>query len=418
MNARPAVVVAMHDGFYGSGTGAGFANNAFLRTLISLLDPGVHLVVMPVRLVDRSPEYQAGRHQQSLDLCRPAGATVLPADNGTEGMVRFGGVAAFRRLGTSAAAALNEQVLPQADEIAVICFDVPFLSLPALLPERVRRRFVLVPRSTGLLHDPAGEDRVAFEREGFEYLAGQGGRIAAISDYMRGHLVDDYGVARESLIPLADGLAPDEWQPRSAPPGLLPREAESGFLFALGRATPYKGWDDLVDALALLRQRGVRAPHAVLAAVTDQPAATEYQSRLASRIVELELDATLLTRFDAANRDLLTHPVLRAAVVPSRTEPFGRIPLEAYAAGATPVVATTAGGLAEQVIDGVTGFSAEPGKPASLADALERALALGPAERDRMRIAGYEFARSRFDHEQAVRRFFAQFAPWAVRTGG
>lgn len=414
MNARPTVVVAVHDGFYGSGTGAGFANNAFLRTLIGLLAPGVHLVVMPVRLVNRSPEYQAGWHQQSLDLCRPVGATVLPVDNGTEGMVRFGGVDAFRRLGDSAARALRERVLPQSAEIAVICFDVPFLSLPELLPARVRPRFVLVPRSTGLLHDPAGEDRIAFEREGLDYLARQGGRIAAISDYMRNHLVNDYGVAQSSLIPLADGLAPDEWKPRLAEPDMLPRAAEGGFVFALGRAAPYKGWDDLVDALALLRQRGP-VPHAVLAAVTDQPAASNYQLRLARRIDELGLDATLLGRFDAANRDLLTHLALRAAVVPSRTEPFGRIPLEAYAAGAAPVVATTAGGLAEQVIDGVTGFTAAPADPASLAGALERALALGPAERDRMRIAGYELARGRFDHERAVRQFFARFAPWAVR---
>src|SRR6202007_962515 len=99
----------------------------------------------------------------------------------------------------------------------------------------------------------------------------------------------------------------------------------------------------LVDALALLRERQP-VPHAVLAAVTDQPSVTDYQFRLAARINEFELDATLLTRFDAANRDLLTHPALRAVVVPSRTEPFGRIPLEAYAAGAAPVVATTAGG--------------------------------------------------------------------------
>ena len=414
MSARPTVVVAVHDGFYGSGTGAGFANNAFLRTLIGLLDPGVHLVVMPVRLVERSPEYQAGWHQQSLDLCEPVGATVLPADNGTDGMVRFGGVDAFRRLGVSAAQALREQVLPEADEIAVICFDVPFLSLPALLPERVRRSFVLVPRSTGLLHDPAGADRVAFEREGFEYLAGAGGRIAAISSYMRDHLVNDYGVTQDSSIPLADGLAPDEWKPRAAEPGLLPVAAEAGFVFALGRATPYKGWDDLVDALALLRRRG-SVPHAVLAAVTDQPGVTDYQRHLAGRIEKLGVDATLLTRFNAAYRDLLTHPALRAAVVPSRTEPFGRVPLEAYAAGATAVVATTAGGLAEQVIDGVTGFTAAPGDPAALADALGRALALCPAERDSMRIAAYEFARNRFDHEQAVRRFFAQVAPWAVR---
>ena len=59
-------------------------------------------------------------------------------------------------------------------------------------------------------------------------------------------------------------------------------------------------------------------------------------------------------------------------MIPSRSEPFGRVPLEAYAAGAAPVVATTAGGLAEQVIDGVTGFTAAPADPVSLAAAIER----------------------------------------------
>ena len=160
---------------------------------------------------------------------------------------------------------------------------------------------------------------------------------------------------------------------------------------------------------------GAPAPHAVLAAVTDQPGITDYQRHLADRIDALGLDATLLTRFDAANRALLAHPALRAAVVPSRAEPFGRVPLEAYAAGAAPVVATTAGGLAEQVVDGVTGFTAAPGDPAALADALGRALALDSAGRDQMRAAGRQFARERFEHAEAIRGFFAVFAPWALR---
>ncbi len=102
-------------------------------------------------------------------------------------------------------------------------------------------------------------------------------------------------------------------------------------------------------------------------------------------------------------------------VIPSRSEPFGRVPLEAYAAGAAPVVATTAGGLAEQVIDGVTGFTAAPADPASLAVAIERALSLDARQRERMRAAGREVARTRFDHSLGIRRFFADFAPWACR---
>jgi glycosyltransferase involved in cell wall biosynthesis len=197
-------------------------------------------------------------------------------------------------------------------------------------------------------------------------------------------------------------------------PPVLPAAAADGFLFAYGRAAAYKGWDDLIDALALLRERGVVAPHTVLAAVTDQPATTEYQRHLADRLARLELDATLLTRFDPAIRGLLGHPGLRGVIVPSRTEPFGRVPLEAYAGGGSPVVATTAGGLAEQVIDGVTGFTASPADPESLASAIARAVAIGDAGRARMRSHGLALARARYDHRDAVRTFFTTFAPWVL----
>jgi glycosyltransferase involved in cell wall biosynthesis len=68
-------------------------------------------------------------------------------------------------------------------------------------------------------------------------------------------------------------------------------------------------------------------------------------------------------------------------IVASRAEPFGRIPLEAYAAGASPVVATTAGGLAEVVTEGSTGYTALPADPRSLAAAIRRALAATPVQR-------------------------------------
>jgi len=93
-----------------------------------------------------------------------------------------------------------------------------------------------------------------------------------------------------------------------------------------------------------------------------------------------DLNVTWHTSFSPGFRSLLTQAGLAAVIVPSRAEPFGRIPLEAYAAGASPVVATTAGGLSEIVTEGGTGYTASPADPGSLASAISRALAAGPAQ--------------------------------------
>lgn len=62
-----------------------------------------------------------------------------------------------------------------------------------------------------------------------------------------------------------------------------------------------------------------------------------------------------------------------AAIVPSLYEPFGIVALEAAAAG-TPVIVSTAGGLADLYTDGVAAASFPAGDAGALADAIDRVL--------------------------------------------
>ena len=72
-----------------------------------------------------------------------------------------------------------------------------------------------------------------------------------------------------------------------------------------------------------------------------------------------------------------------AAVVPSVwPEPFGLVAAEAMAAG-RPVVASAVGGLAEVIVDGVTGILVPPGDAVALRSAIQRLLA-NPTLRARM----------------------------------
>ena len=75
-----------------------------------------------------------------------------------------------------------------------------------------------------------------------------------------------------------------------------------------------------------------------------------------------------------------------AIVLPSRYEPFGIIALEAAAAG-IPLVASTAGGLGEAIVDSVTGLSFEPADVAGLASSVRQVLDNVDAAQERAEAA-------------------------------
>ncbi|MEW1613980.1 MULTISPECIES: glycosyltransferase family 4 protein [unclassified Streptomyces] len=404
----PRVVVTLHEGLYGTASGTGFSNRAFLTALARLLPPGRLSVIAP-HVAETAGAHDgrwAGEVQQML---RQAEADVITipevqaAPESIHGSVQLCGLA-----GEMAA-----RIAERASRCLLIGLDIPFLGLaPYLSPTT---DLLLVPRSTTALTRPKDISRVRWERDALRAATVRGGLVGAISSHMRGHLIVSYAVPRGSIVNVPNGLIQEETvRPTSAP--TLPFRARAGFLLAMGRAVPTKGFADLLEALRILKERGVRAPHLLLAAVTsDEPERpTPYQADLAARIRTYGLDATLITRFTPAIRAWLHNPALRAVVVPSRVEPFGRIPLEAFAAGAGPVVATTAGGLARTVVEGETGFTAAPQDARSLASALHRALTVLPRERDRLRSAGLALVRSRHDYEAGIGFAIDRIAPWAL----
>ncbi len=147
----------------------------------------------------------------------------------------------------------------------------------------------------------------------------------------------------------------------------------------------------LLDAVALLRERGVDASLEVAGSIF--PGYEWYEAQLRERAAAPDL---------AGHVDFLgyvhpTWPVLERAdvvVVPSRQEPFGNTAVEAMHA-ARPLVASGVQGLKEVVDDGVTGLLVPPDDPAALATALGR-LAADPDLAARLARCGAQEARTRF----------------------
>lgn len=150
------------------------------------------------------------------------------------------------------------------------------------------------------------------------------------------------------------------------PPGPEPAWAggERPVVGYLGRLDPLKGVDELLAAVPELPGRLVVVGEARLA-----PPGYVEALRAAA-----DLAAPGRVTFTGAVPD--PWDALRAmdvVVLPSWREPFGRVAVEAMAAG-TPVVAAAAGGLPEVVEDGVTGLLYRRGDPVDLARQVRRVL--------------------------------------------
>ena len=158
---------------------------------------------------------------------------------------------------------------------------------------------------------------------------------------------------------------------RDAARARLGIDARRMLLFA-GRIQPLKGADLAVQCLAALDDPGT------VLVVVGGPSGREGGAEV-RRVRELAAALGVADRvrwFRPQPHDRLAE-FYRAAdvcLVPSRTESFGLVALEAASCG-TPVVAAAVGGLRSLVHDGVTGFLVEGREPAEYAAPVARVLA-------------------------------------------
>ena len=170
----------------------------------------------------------------------------------------------------------------------------------------------------------------------------------------------------------------------------LPEEGE--MLLFVGRIQPLKALDVAVRALAEVRARHPRAFLVVVGGPSGPHGSAEvvHAHELAD---DLHLGRSVY--FVAPQPHELLGTYYRAAdvsVVPSRSESFGLVALEAAACG-TPVVAAAVGGLLTLVDDGVTGYLVEGRIPAAFAERISSILD-DPAEALAMSAAAAARARS------------------------
>jgi len=164
-------------------------------------------------------------------------------------------------------------------------------------------------------------------------------------------------------------------------------EDRSVTMTAVANLFTYKGYEDLLAALAMLKPRQPRPwKLARYRAFCDEHGLSDHVAFLGPCD-----DVAALLR----NSQLHIHA--------SHTESLPNSVIEAMSAG-LPVIGTTVGGIPELIVDGETGFLVPPADPAALCAAIERLM--NDAElRTRLGQQAQQRARDLFDVESSSRRY-------------
>ncbi|SEB60798.1 D-inositol-3-phosphate glycosyltransferase [Paramicrobacterium humi] len=214
-------------------------------------------------------------------------------------------------------------------------------------------------------------------------LAAASDAIITVSDAERSTVIDRLGAEPQRVVTVYPGVDANQFAPDSRSDAAT---VSPGYIVAAARLEPLKGLDLAIETLA-----GSRDPELRLV-VSGGP--TTGHDDYPAELEQLARDRSVADRVEfigPQGRDALA-ALLRGArtvLVPSHSETFGLIALEAQSCG-VPVLAADAGGLREAIADGETGVlvpARDPARWAAELDALladsQRARVLGEAGRTR-----------------------------------
>jgi glycosyltransferase involved in cell wall biosynthesis len=198
---------------------------------------------------------------------------------------------------------------------------------------------------------------------GLDQIFSSASAIVAVSDFGAEYIRRKFPEAAERVYRIYNGIDIDGFQPA--------RFGHPPLILSIGRLISKKGFDLLISACGILRDRGLEFRCEI---VGEGP----LEKELRSQIQKYDLNERV--RLSGPKRQPEIATLLSDATVftlPCRIDPDGAMDnlptviMEAMAA-ALPVVSTEVGGISEMVRDGKTGLLVSTENPTAVANAINR----------------------------------------------
>ncbi len=255
---------------------------------------------------------------------------------------------------------LNRRLIGQikticlAEEIDVVCVGAgeAFMWLPPALKRRMNQKIMIFTHGEEI--SQVAHSRKAEQNRRHALAAADG--VIAVSNYTTRLLVEKYGVPKDKILLSTNGVDLEKFSGVVAESARNKLDFPTGpTVFSSGRLVARKGFDQLIEAWP-----------AVVGEIQDATlligGTGPMEAELKNRVEALGLVNNIRFLGNINPEDMAAYYGLSSVfAMPNRTLPngdtegFGLVFLEASAMG-TPSIAGRAGGTADAVLDGETGF--------------------------------------------------------------
>ena len=258
-------------------------------------------------------------------------------------------------------------------------------------------RQLLLPRHLGVVTTLHGTDitLVGMEPAYFritQFSIQSSDRITAVSRFLRDRAEESFGITRPIEV-IYNFVDPEVFAPRRRT-GMRLAPPQSKVLMHASNFRPVKNIPTVIHVFAEVRKK-LPAKLVMVGDGPEKPAAEQL-----CRELGVERDVLFLGNQDCMEELL---PMADVFLLPSSSESFGLVALEAMSAE-VPVVASNAGGLPEVVEHGVTGYLHDPAHVPGLVTSALKLLTNEPLRRA-MGRRGRMRARERFSTDEMVHRY-------------
>ena len=239
-----------------------------------------------------------------------------------------------------------------------------------------------------------------FLKKYYNSILTKGNSIIAISKHIEESITNSFPKQSEKIKIIHRGVDLDLFNPSKINPARIIAQSKHlnlkdnvPVIIMAARPAMWKGYQVLIKALSKVKYDF----QCVFIGAGDGN--KKFQNTLIKKIINSRLETKI--KLIKSTMDIQAAMILGDLIImPSLTpEPFGRIILEAQALGKI-AIAFDHGGASETIIDGKTGFLAEPINIESLSEKISFALSLKPQKRERIGEFAKKYVSKNYSHDK------------------